>query len=309
MGVGNALGQILVVTLLGILQSELGWPSIFVCLAIIDVFPIVSFFFLPSDKQVVAQSHVDQNDSQSMFEKIVKSFQKLEFLFAFLYAMSFGMASYGSAGTLFTFINEEVKENEFSVLEDTVLASLMALGNLCGVFLTRFSVPRLGNRNSGLFSSIYLAICTLLLISLSAGSSLVHISVVYFFLGTGWGMRTMVLNIISMDFADPNVAAFTYSLLMAGANLGISLGDWFCGMFVDNFDFRPTFGYVASINGISFILVFIMYYLKARKTIQVKNIQGDTIVVNKEEQIEEEIGTSLFDEENQQQKVKLEEDE
>lgn len=308
MGVGNALGQIIVVTLLGILQTELGWPSVFVCLSIINLFPIGSFFFLPSDKTITEQTTATQLDTgESTFERMIKAFQRIEFLVAFFYAMSFGMASYGSAGTLFTFINEEVKEHDFSVLEDTILAALMAVGNLCGVFVTRLIAPRLGNRNSGFVSSVYLAVCTLLLISLGSGASVEHVAIVYFFLGTGWGMRTMILNIISMDFADPKLAAFTYSLLMAGANLGISVGDWICGMFVDNFDFRPTFGYIASLNGVSFILVFIMYYLKGRRSVQTTNQEGDTVVVNTDEQNEGEIGTSLFDEE-QHQKVKLEDE-
>jgi predicted MFS family arabinose efflux permease len=120
-------------------------------------------------------------------------------------------------------------------------------------------------RLSALAAPVVMAGVTLTLLALGMQSELITVAIVFTLVGVGFGFRTNVTLTVAMDFCEAPAIAFTYSVLMAVANLGISSGAWISGQLVASAGFRTTFAVMASVNVLSIACAVFMFRALSRR--------------------------------------------
>jgi PAT family beta-lactamase induction signal transducer AmpG len=90
---------------------------------------------------------------------------------------------------------------------------------------------------------------------------------VVFLFGLAFGYYETVYFAIGMDFCDPRIAAFMFSIIMAVGNFGIAGGAPLAGVLVERLGFAPMFMIFAGVHVVALPLVFSVFRL--RKQIRV----------------------------------------
>ena len=85
---------------------------------------------------------------------------------------------------------------------------------------------------------------------------------VVFFMGFVFGDYETVYFAMGMDFADPRIAAFMFSVTMAVGNIGIALGSSLAGVLVDSVGFLWMFVVFGAVHLITLPLVFSIFKKK-----------------------------------------------
>jgi MFS family permease len=133
MGVGNAAGfiffflsfshlfantgNILVSGVMGWMAHSIGWPSVFFLLAMITILPIPFAIFVTEPPQ--AETKLRLQDFKSLLER--------DALGLIVYAILFGITTYGFSGLLITFLTETYSE-EVSVDRGGLYATVIGIG-------------------------------------------------------------------------------------------------------------------------------------------------------------------------------------
>lgn len=158
----------------------------------------------------------------------------------------------------------------------------MAVGNILGVILSKLSLSRWSYpfvTKLAPMVHIPLVLSLLLLVNKPFSYPLLLI------LGASWGYRTNVFFSVAMHFTEKYIAAFMYSVLMAFANVGISVGNLTSALMVQNIGFIPTFIIIASYNVVAIILAHLMFSLRKEES-EIKEYKSSLIKTELSEDLE-----------------------
>ncbi len=166
------------------------------------------------------------------------------------------LALYSANGMIGPFLNEVLGIPLNGV---GVYLSVFGVGTVLGAVVGGPLMKRIGRRNSILAALILTAAVTAAMALVpSAGLAWV----VVFVFGVAFGYYETVYFAMGMDFCDPRIAAFMFSIIMAVGNIGIGLGAPLAGSLVDNMGFKAMFWIFAAVHVVSLPVVFGIFKLR-----------------------------------------------
>ncbi len=246
---GRALSSIIFAAVFGLLSARGNWSMVFTLIAVLAL--VVLFIALPvkEGKRHIAEG-VYQKDA-------FKAFKDWGFILFLVLGILYPLALYSANSMIGPFLNEVLGVSLDSV---GVYLSVFGIGAVLGAVVGGPLMKRIGRRNSILAALLLTTIVTAALALVpSAGLAWV----VVFVFGVAFGYYETVYMAMGMDFSDPRIAAFMFSIIMAVGNIGIGLGQPLAGVLVDGMGFKAMFLILAVVHVLSLPLVFGIF--KVRK--------------------------------------------
>jgi MFS transporter, PAT family, beta-lactamase induction signal transducer AmpG len=230
---GRALGVVMIAGLLGIISSQVNWSWVFLVLASMSLLPLPLVLFL---KEPARSPEAKFNWN------------------AFRILRRRDIIALGMLGALFTLITNGSNElvNPF-LRESFGISYMMAgfytaiwgvgviLGGLTGGKLT----DRFGDRRS-LTGAMLTAFASVTILASITGPAMAWPLV--FLFGIAYGYYETAFFATSMAVTDIRIAASMFSILMAMANIGSSIGMVVSGSLSDMIGFRWTFAILGFMN-------------------------------------------------------------
>lgn len=245
---GRALSSIIFAAVFGLLSANGNWPMVFTITAIAAV--IVLLIALPVKEG-------EERKIEAAYQKgAFKAFKDWGFILFMVLGILYPLALYSANGMVGPFLNEGL-----GIPLDGVGAylSVFGVGTVLGAVVGGPLMKRIGRRNSILAALILTALVTgAMALVPSAGLAWV----VVFVFGVSFGYYETVYFAMGMDFCDPRIAAFMFSIIMAVGNIGIGLGAPLAGSLVDNMGFQAMFWIFAVVHIVSLPVVFGIFKLR-----------------------------------------------
>ena len=245
---GRALSSIVFAALFGLLSANGNWPMVFTIIAVVAV--LVIFIALP-----VKES--ETRNIEAIYQKgAFKAFKDWGFILFMVLGILYPLALYSANGMIGPFLNEVLGIPLNGV---GVYLSVFGVGTVLGAVVGGPLMKRIGRRSSILAALVLTATVTAAMALVpSAGLAWV----VVFAFGVAFGYYETVYFAMGMDFCDPRIAAFMFSIIMAVGNIGIGLGAPLAGSLVDNLGFKAMFWIFAAVHVISLPVVFGIFKLR-----------------------------------------------
>lgn len=238
---GRALSSIAAAAVFGILSSRGNWGGIFTLLALLSAVIIVL---------TLATKEQKERKPEAVYDKTAfRSFLNWGFVLFLFLGILYPLALYSANGMVSPFLNEVLG---ISLDRVGIYISIFGCGTVLGALVGGPLVKVLGRRNSLLAALGLTALVT-------AGMGLVPSAglawFVVFLFGTAFGYYETIYFAMGMDFSDPRIAAFMFSIIMAVGNIGIGLGSPLAGMLVDRINFKAMFLIFAGVHLVSLPIV------------------------------------------------------
>lgn len=250
---GRALSMVITAVLMGIFSQRGEWHSIFYMIAGMGVLTLILTLFVQEDKERAPGTEY----SKAAFS----AFKDIGFILFAIIGMIYPLALYSAQGMVGAFLNEGLGIDLSTV---GVYTSVFGIGTVAGGVIGGPLMKKIGERNSMLAAMVITALFTLILALTK--SPLMMWAVVFMF-GFSFGYYETVYMAVGMDFADPRIAAFMFSVIMAVGNIGIAAGSPLAGVLVDKAGFGPMFTVFACVHLLVLPLVVILFKIRKRKTI------------------------------------------
>ena len=123
--------------------------------------------------------------------------------------------------------------------------AMFGVGTILGGVVGGPMMKKLGEKTSILAALILTSVVTFVL-AFTASAGLMW-GIVFIF-GFCFGYYETVYMAMGMDYSDPRIAAFMFSIIMAVGNFGIAAGSPLAGVLVDNMGFKQMFMIFAGIH-------------------------------------------------------------
>jgi PAT family beta-lactamase induction signal transducer AmpG len=245
---GRALSAVVTAALMGLFSENGHWAYIFYMIAVLAL-PALILAFLVKDQ-------VERTPEQKYSREALRSFKDPAFLLFALLGMVYPLALYSTEGMISAYLNEG-----FHISLSTVglYTAVFGIGTVCGGILGGSLMKKLGRRGSLLTAVLVTAAATFLM---AVTASPLLMWGVVFFIGFVFGDYETVYFAMGMDFADPRIAAFMFSVTMAVGNIGIALGSSLAGVLVDSMGFIWMFVIFGMVHLITLPLVFSIFKKK-----------------------------------------------
>ncbi len=169
------------------------------------------------------------------------------------------LALYSSEGMVSAFLNEGLG---IPLVTVGLYTAVFGIGTVFGGVIGGPLMRKIGERSSILAALLITAAVTFVL-ALTASPALMW--VVVFLVGFAFGYYETVYFALGMDFCDPRIAAFMFSVIMAVGNFGIAAGSALAGVLVETVGFRPMFMIFAAIHLLVLPLVFGVFKFRKPK--------------------------------------------
>ncbi len=222
---GRALSAVVTAALMGLFSEKGQWSFIFYMIAVIGLIALVMAVFVKD----TAERSSETRYSKDAF----KSFKNKAFLLFLVLGIIYPLALYSTQGMVSAFLNEGLGISLGTV---GLYTSVFGIGTILGGVIGGPLMKKVGERASVLTALIGTAVVTFVLaVTPSAGL----MWAVVFLFGFAFGYYETVYFAMGMDFSDPRIAAFMFSIIMAVGNIGIGLGQPLAGALVDGVGFRP----------------------------------------------------------------------
>jgi PAT family beta-lactamase induction signal transducer AmpG len=245
---GRALSAVIIAAAIGVLSQRELWPVVFVGIGVMGALALLLALLVPEP----AERPAEQAFSPSAFRSLLDGAFVLFVLLGLVYPLTLWSAN-GMCGV---FLNESLGvELELVGLYTSVFGIGTVTGGLIGGPISN----RLGQRAS-LTIALLLTSATVIGFALLPSAGLGWI--VVFAFGLAFGFYETVYMAMGMGFADPRIAAFTFSLIMAVGNIGIGLGQPLSGALVDAVGFRWMFAVLAGLNLATLPLVYGIFVMR-----------------------------------------------
>jgi len=245
---GRALSSVVTAALMGLFSERGNWSFIFYMIAVIGIIALVLTIFVQDVKERTAENKF----SKAAFS----SFKDKAFLLFLALGIIYPLALYSSEGMVSAFLNEGLGINLATV---GLYTSVFGIGTILGGVIGGPMMKKVGERTSVLAALIITSVVTFLLaITPSAGL----MWAVVFLVGFAFGYYETVYFAMGMDFSDPRIAAFMFSIIMAVGNIGIGLGAPLAGVLVDKVGFRPMFAIFGAVHLLALPVVFAIFKLR-----------------------------------------------
>jgi MFS family permease len=224
---GRALSAIVTAVLMGIFAGKGHWDYNFYMIAVFAL-PALVLIFLVKDQAV--------RPAEAKYSKeALRSFRDVSYLMFALLGLLYPLALYSTEGMISAYLNESLKIDLTTVGYYTAVYGIgVVVGGITGGSLMK----KLGRRNSLLGAAVVTAVVTFIL---AATKSPLLMWAIVFLVGFVFGDYETVYFAMGMDFTDPRIAAFMFSVTMAVGNFGIAAGSSLAGVLVDSVGFAWMF--------------------------------------------------------------------
>lgn len=248
---GRALSSIVAAAIMGILAQNGQWGVIFLIIAALTILVMVLAIFVKEDK--------DRAPEKSYAREAFRSFKDPSLLFFLVLGIIYPLALYSAQGMVGAYLNEGLK---ISLATVGIYTSVFGVGTILGGVIGGPLMRKVGEKKSIYAAIILTAIVTYALALIpSAG----FLWVVVFLFGFAFGYYETIYFAMGMDFADPRIAAFMFSIIMAVGNFGIAAGQPLAGTLVEKMGFQPMFLVFASIHLLAVPVVYLIFKLKRKQ--------------------------------------------
>ncbi len=244
---GRALSSIVFAAVFGLLSASGNWWMVFTIMAVLAL--VVLFIALPVIEAEKKREAVSQKG-------VFTAFKDKGFLLFMALGILYPLGLYGSNGMVGPFLNEGL-----GIPLDGVGAyfSVFGVGTVLGAVVGGPLVKRFGRRNS-ITTALVLTVIVTAAMALVPSAGMAW--VVVFAFGVAFGYYETVYFAMGMDFCDPRIAAFMFSITMAVGNIGIGLGSPLAGVLVDNMGFKAMFVVFAVVHVLALPVVFGIFKLR-----------------------------------------------
>jgi MFS transporter, PAT family, beta-lactamase induction signal transducer AmpG len=244
----RAFSAVVIALWFGFLSNRGLWSTAFISVAILTalVIPLALSVHEPAER----------SEEKKFDRGAFHSFLNWGLVLFAILGMVYPLALYSANGMISAFLNEVLKINMQTV---GLYMSVYGIGTVAGALVGGPLVKRFGRRTS-LMIALFLTSAVTLTLALVPSAGLAW-GVVSLF-GIAFGYYETVYFAMGMDFADPRIAAFMFSVIMAVGNLGIGLGQPLAGSLVDSIGFRWMFAVFAGVNLLALPLVIGVFKLR-----------------------------------------------
>jgi PAT family beta-lactamase induction signal transducer AmpG len=242
---GRALSAVVTAALMGLFSSQGHWTYTFYMIAVLAL-PALILAFLVKDQ---GERAPETEYSREAFH----SFKNPTFLLFVLLGMIYPLALYSSEGMISAYLNEGLKINLATV---GLYTSVFGIGTVVGG-ITGGSLMKKFGRRASLLSAVLITAAATFLLAVTKSALLMW--GIIFFMGFVFGDYETVYFAMGMDFADPRIAAFMFSVTMSVGNIGIAVGSSVAGILVDSVGFTWMFVIFGLVHLATLPLVFAIF--------------------------------------------------
>jgi MFS transporter, PAT family, beta-lactamase induction signal transducer AmpG len=244
---GRASAAVVAGLLFGLLAARGLWKYAFWGIAALSLLELFCLSFV-QEKPLGARAEFDK----SAFKEMLRPAYLLYVLIGTLYPL----ALYSTYSMLSVYLKESFKVGMNTI---AVLSAIYGIGAVVGGVAGGPLMKHFGRRTSLYAAAIFTALATLF-VGLLPSAGLAWVVVPLF--GVAFGYYETTFFSLGMDFADPRIAAFMFSVAMAFGNVGIAGGSAISGVLVDKAGFRVLFIVYAAVNLLIVPLAFAMFRLR-----------------------------------------------
>jgi len=249
---GRALSAVVIAAVIGLLSQRGMWPAVFLGIGAMGVLTILPALVVTESRERPREQDLAQPAFRSLLNK--------GFVLFVLLGLVYPLTLWSANGMTGVFLNEVL---EVPLGRVGLYISVFGIGTVIGG-LGGGPVARHLRQRTSLLVALLLTSATVVGFAVLPSPE-VGWGVVLLF-GLAFGFYETVYMAMGMGFADPRIAAFTFSLIMAVGNIGIGLGQPLSGALVDMVGFRWTFAVLAGINLATLPLVFAIFHLKRQES-------------------------------------------
>lgn len=242
---GRALSAVVIAAVIGLLSQRGMWPAVFLGIGAMGVLTILPALVVAEPRERAQEQDLTQPAFRSLLNK--------GFVLFVLLGLVYPLTLWSANGMTGAFLNEIL---DVPLGRVGLYTSVFGIGTVIGGLGGGSVAGRLGQRTS-LLVALLLTSATVVGFAVLP-SPVVGWGVVLLF-GLAFGFYETVYMAMGMGFADPRIAAFTFSLIMAVGNIGIGLGQPLSGALVDIVGFRWMFAVLAGINLATLPLVYAIF--------------------------------------------------
>lgn len=242
---GRALSAVVTALLMGIFSERGQWAFNFYLIAGIGILALLLALFVKESKVRPAEMQF----SRSAF----KAFTDKSFLLFALLGIIYPLALYSAESMIGAYLNEGMG---ISLAKVGAYTSVFGIGTVFGGVIGGPLMKKIGERSS-LLAALFITSVVTLILAFTNSSGLLW-GVVFAF-GLAFGYYETVYFALGMDFSDPRIAAFMFSVIMAVGNIGIAAGQPLAGSLVDSLGFKPMFIIFAVVHLLALPIIFAIF--------------------------------------------------
>ncbi|MCE1252672.1 MAG: MFS transporter [Anaerolineae bacterium] len=249
---GRAISVVITAVLMGIFAHAGNWNAIFYMVSALGLLALVFAFLVEENKERPAETEF----SGAAFSAFKDKSLLLFILMGFVYPL----ALYSTEGMISPYLNEALG---VSLEQVGLYTGVYGIGTFFGALFGGPLMKRIKERAS-LISA--LVITTLVTLLLAVAPSAAFMWVVVFLFGVAFGFYSTAYFAMGMEFSDPRIAAFMFSVIMAVGNFAIAAGSALAGGLVDAVGFRPMFFIFAAVHVCVLPIIFGVFKFHRQKS-------------------------------------------
>jgi PAT family beta-lactamase induction signal transducer AmpG len=241
----RAVSSVLTALVIGLFLGNENWRPVFWFVAALGLLTLVPAF--------MAREGQRRKETAEFSREAFRSFRSGRFLLFLLLGIIYPLALYSAQGMVSAFLNEGLG---IGLSRVSVYTSVFGVGTACGGLIGGPLMRRIGQKRS-VIAALVLTAATTALMAVVSSAGLMWALVFVF--GLAFGYYETVYFAMGMDFCDPRIAAFMFSIIMAVGNIGIGAGQPIAGILVDALGFRPMFAIFAAVHLLALPVIFAIF--------------------------------------------------
>lgn len=248
---GRALSAVICAILMGQFSQAGNWSY---CFYLVAGMGLLAFFLA-----IIVDEDKDRSP-ETVFDKTAfKSFGNAAFLLFCLLGIIYPLALYSAQGMLNAYLKEGMG---ISLGQIGNFTAVFGIGTIFGGVVGGPLMKKIGERASILAA---LVITSAVTFAVAFTPTVGLMWAVVFIFGFAFGYYETVYFALGMDFSDPRIAAFMFSIIMAVGNFGIAGGAGLAGFLVEDYGFKVMFIVFALVHLLALPLVFLIFKLRKDK--------------------------------------------
>jgi PAT family beta-lactamase induction signal transducer AmpG len=232
---GRALSSIVSAYAFGLLAEKEAWTALFLSVAGLTLLALLFVFLIKEPARKEKETKINQTSP-------MKALGQINYLIFLLIGLIYPLALYSTNTMISPYLHESLG---ISMNRAGAMLAFFGIGSVLGALIGGPLMKKFG-RASSLFTA--LAITVFATIGLALVQNIVLVWAVVILFGIAFGYYETIFFALAMDFAQPGIAAFMFSISMAVGNLGIGAGQPLAGILVDRLGFRWLFFVSAGIH-------------------------------------------------------------
>ena len=247
---GRAVGVVVISVMLGLISHSTGWKPVFIALAVMTLVPL---------PLVIAYRESPKPAGTTFNWQAFRIFTRRNVIAVGLLGALFTAITNGTNQLINPFLRETYG---ISFLIAGFFTAVWGIGVITGGITGGRLADRFGHRKA-ILGALFTALVSVALLSMITGPMIAW--PLLFLFGIAYGYYETSFFATAMAATDLRIAASMFSILMAIANIGASIGMVISGALSDLVGFRWTFVFFAAMNLLVFLLLPVVFPSQKKK--------------------------------------------